>query len=124
MTPEELKLIEACVQALGTIAAALIVGIVSTRIAQGYAREKDRQDKESQWRQHAIELTKLDLERKIATLYKDPNRALRPCIQDFLANYRDLSQLDAVPPGTLYEAIRVNRTSKPESTQTKTEDAE
>ena len=97
---------------MGAISAALIVGITGTRISNTYSREKDRQEKEAQWRQHAIDLTKLDLERKLATLYKDPGRALRPCIQDFLANYRDLKQLDHKDPGALYEEIRLNRINK------------
>jgi hypothetical protein len=57
--------IQGILQAIGTIVAALIVGIAGSLISRRYARQRDKQDKESQWRQHAIELTKLDLQRKL-----------------------------------------------------------
>jgi uncharacterized membrane protein YhiD involved in acid resistance len=55
------------VGAAATLLAALIVTIFGTlgvaRITRNLQRERNRQDQESQWRSHAIELTKLDAER-------------------------------------------------------------
>lgn len=97
------------ISATATILAALIVGIAGAMIGQRYARERDRQDKESQWRQHAIELTKLDLERKIKTWPEEKKEHLRPTILDFLANYRDLQQLGEMSPKELYLKIIEDR---------------
>lgn len=100
-----LELLAAIISGIATIAGAIIVGIFGTLIAQRYSREKDRQDKESQWRNHAIELTKLEVERKLKRFEKDPSIPLRPSILDFLANYRDLTELDRVSPKDLYRKI-------------------
>ena len=96
---------DSLIQAIGTILAALIVGVAGGLISRHYARERDKQDKESQWRQHAIELTKLDLDRKIKSLPPDGLKSLRPSILDFLANYRDLQELGESTPKELYEKI-------------------
>ena len=80
----------ALIQGGATLLAALIVGVAGGMISRRYARERDRQDKESQWRQHAIELAKLDLERKLRTRGPDDPSPTRPSVLDFLANYRDL----------------------------------
>jgi len=93
----------------GTIIAALIVGIAGGLVSTHYSRERDKQDKESQWRQHAIELTKLDLERKIKSNLSQP---LRPSILDFLANYRDLQELGGSSPKELYLKIEKSRISR------------
>jgi hypothetical protein len=97
------------VEAAGTIVAALIVGVAGALIGRRYTRERDRQDKESQWRDHAIELTKLDLERKLRTWSPESLQQVRPSIQDFLANYRDLKELDTLTPAELYEKIEKSR---------------
>jgi hypothetical protein len=70
---------------------------------------RDKQGKEVEWRKHAIELTKLDLERKIKTRQPTDTRPLRPSILDFLANYRDLRELDKASPRDLYTAIEAMR---------------
>jgi len=101
--------VDSIIQALGTIGAALIVGIAGGLISRHYARERDKQDKESQWRQHAIELTKLDLERKLRSQSPNGSRPLRPSILDFLANYRDLQELGNSTPRELYEKILKER---------------
>jgi hypothetical protein len=102
-------MLESTIQALATILAALIVGVAGGLISRQYARERDRQDKETQWRQHAIELTKLDLERKLKGQPPDGSKPLRPSILDFLANYRDLQELGEATPKALYEKIIMER---------------
>ena len=92
-----------------TIASALIVSVAGGLIARSHSRERDRQDRESQWRQHAIELTKLELARKQQALSDDDSRALRPSILDFLANYRDLQELGERSPAQLYREILEKR---------------
>jgi hypothetical protein len=104
------EVIAAIITASGTLASALIVGIAGSLISKMFARERDKQDKESQWRNHAIELTKLDMQRKIAT--NKNTEPLRPSILDFLANYRDLKELDEKTPGDLYTIILDKRISK------------
>jgi hypothetical protein len=89
---------QALITAGGTITAAVIVGIFGGLITRRYSRERDRQDKEGQWRAHAIELAKLDLERKLKRFAADSSIPLRPSVLDFLANYRDLLELDKVSP--------------------------
>lgn len=110
------KVFSGLIQALGTILSALIVGVAGALISRRYARERDRQDKESQWRQHAIELTKLDLERKLKTRPVDDVGPLRPSILDFLANYRDLQELGLRTPAELYGTILEKRISRQSDT--------
>ena len=102
-------LIPNLIGAIGTILAALIVGVAGGLISHRYARERDQQDKESQWRQHAIELTKLDLERKLKSQPPETATPLRPSILDFLANYRDLQELGERTPRELYQKIMDTR---------------
>lgn len=97
------------IAALGAVLAALIAGIFGTVISKAYLSRRDQQDREAQWRSHAIELTKLDLERKLKTRQAGDKSPLRPSILDFLANYRDLQELGTATPGQLYERIRKNR---------------
>lgn len=99
----------ALLDAGGTILAALIVGVAGSVISRRYSRERDRQDKESQWRQHAIEITRLDLERKLGDRGAAASSRLRPCVMDFLANYRDLQELGQSSPKELYEKIEKER---------------
>jgi hypothetical protein len=109
MDPEILKSI---VGPAATIVSALIVGVAGGLISRSYSRERDRQDRESQWRQHAIELTKLELERKRQSHSDDASRQLRPSILDFLANYRDLQELGGRTPAELYKDISESRIVK------------
>jgi hypothetical protein len=97
------------VQATATVLSALIVGLIGALIAARHARERDRQDREAQWRSHAVELTKLDLERKLKTREPADTRRLRPSILDFLANYRDLQELGGRSAADLYDVIRLKR---------------
>src|SRR2546425_4133240 len=92
------------ITAAGTILGALIVGIAGTYISRRYTRARDLQDRESQWRSHAIELTKLEVQRKLACRSTEDPRP-RPAILDFLANYRDLQELGTRSPKELYETI-------------------
>lgn len=95
--------------AIGTVAAAFIVGVAGGLISWWHSRERDRQDKEAQWRTHAIELTKLELKRKLKSLEHGKIASLRPSILDFLANYRDLQELDTLSPKELYQKIKKQR---------------
>ena len=70
-------------------------------------------DKESEWRSHAVELTKLDFQR-ILKAWKPGKGPMRPVILDFLAVYRDLKELDYVSPKDLYETIRTKRINPPQ----------
>ncbi len=108
----QLQMWAAIITASGTVLGAMIVGVFGTLITRKYSREKDRQEKEAQWRDHAIELTKLDLERKLKRYDVDHNIPLRPSILDFLANYRDLLELDKVAPKALYLNILEKRINK------------
>lgn len=103
---------QAVITAGGTIIAAVIIGIFGGLITRKYSREKDRQDKEGHWRTHAIELAKLDLERKLKRFAADSSIPLRPSVLDFLANYRDLLELDKVSPRALYLNIVENRVTQ------------
>jgi hypothetical protein len=72
-------------------------------------------DTEIETRSHAVELTKLEIGRKLEAWKADPNekkRPLRPVIQDFLAVYRDLEELYTVSPKDLYEKIQKHRISR------------
>jgi hypothetical protein len=113
----EKEVAAALVQATGTVLAAVIVGVAGALIGGRYSRARDRQDRESQWRQHAIELTKLDLERKLKTHQPGTDPPLRPSILDFLANYRDLQELGQLSPKDLYLKIEENRITRPKSGQ-------
>ena len=118
MTPESPwsnpDVISTFVTGAATLLAAIIVGGFGAYIGGRFSRERDRQDRESQWRSHAVELTKLDLERKLRTRDKDDRKPLRPSILDFLANYRDLQELGESSPSELYEKIKKERISHQE----------
>lgn len=104
------------VGAAGTVLAAIVVGVIGGAIAASYQRRRDQQDKESEWRSHAIELTKLDAERKLKA-WKEGD-SIRPFILDFLANYRDLQELDRITPGDLYNTIIRQRISTRDGDET------
>lgn len=101
MTENGIKVLIATLEAFGSIGAAIILGIVANRIRDRYQKEKDRQDKDAQWRQHAIDLTRLELERKIEQFKKStqPDLPIRSVIDDFLAFYRDLNELGPTGEG-------------------------
>lgn len=114
------EVLGAIIQGIGTVFGALIVGIAGVRISNKYSRERDRQDKESQWRSHAIELTKLDLQRKIKARELNPRKKpLRPSILDFLANYRDLEELDTQSPADIYLKVKEKRITREDSIKSK-----
>jgi hypothetical protein len=113
------------IEAIGTVLAALAIGVAGGLISAKYQSRRDEQDKESQWRSHAVELTKLDLQRRLWTIEhpeklgsRQEDVAIveppRPSILDFLANYRDLQELGTRTPRDLYETIlrdRIKRTA-------------
>jgi hypothetical protein len=99
------------VAAFAAILAAVITAIVGKLIVTPFLSARDRQDREVEWRKHAIELTKLDLDRRLKTRDPSDKRPIRPSILDFLANYRDLQELGKKSPRDLYEVIRTKRIS-------------
>jgi hypothetical protein len=109
LTPATLVAITAFAGASGAVIAAIITAIIAKFFVTPFLGARDKQDKEVEWRKHAIELTKLDLERKIKTRQPTDMRPLRPSILDFLANYRDLRELDKASPRDLYTAIEAMR---------------
>lgn len=114
---ELLKLLSSIVSGCATVLAALIVAVAGGLISGRYRQRRDLQDRESQWRDHAIELSKLDLQRKVKNREdrerqnKPVNEPLRPSILDFLANYRSLQELGTLTPKELYVKIREERTN-------------
>ncbi len=114
------------IAAISPIIAAIIVsfvGVLLTKLYESSKHDKDVEllkkrhelDKETEWRAHAIELTKLDLQRKLANTaaLKPP----RPSILDFLANYRDLIDLDNSTPKELYRVIKTSRIETKEASK-------
>jgi hypothetical protein len=97
--------------ALGAIAAfaGLLGALVTVFVTRFVLGPRDRQDREAEWRKHAIELSKLDLDRKLKTRAPDDITPLRPSILDFLANYRDLQELGTKSPKDLYLDIEEKR---------------
>ena len=93
------------IQALGTIGGALIIGIAGGLISSRQNKERDKQDKESQWRSHAIELTKLEAEKQLKVFEVTGSGELRPSIVDFLAYYRDLQKLGKMSVDQLFKEI-------------------
>ncbi|MGH7023443.1 MAG: hypothetical protein ACREEB_07615 [Caulobacteraceae bacterium] len=118
--PPAVQAAVAWIGAGGAVAAAVVAAIVgtigATLVTRSFQRERDRQDKESQWRSHAIELTKLDADR-LMKRGEQTSEPVRPFILTFLANYRDLSELGELTPAALYEKIRKQRINTPTSEQ-------
>jgi hypothetical protein len=119
-----LAAIAAVAGAVGAITAAIISSVVAKLVVTPFLSARDQMDRESEWRKHALELTKLDLERKIKTRRVGDTNQIRPSILDFLANYRDLQDLGKrkrskkyrfwarsklVTPGELYTTIKARR---------------
>ncbi len=96
---------------IGVIISALITTIISKFFVTPFLSARDKQDREVEWRKHAIELTKLDLEKKINCRKDSDTTPIRPCILDFLANYRDLQELGEKTPKELYLKILSDRTN-------------
>ncbi|HEY0329870.1 MAG TPA: hypothetical protein VGC77_12310 [Rhodopseudomonas sp.] len=99
----------AAFSSLATCAGAIATAVIGKLVVTPFLGARDKQDREAEWRKHAIELTKLDLERRLKT--RDPNdkSRLRPGILDFLANYRDLQELGSRSPKELYAIITTQR---------------
>ena len=95
--------------AVGAILAALISGLLGKLVVTPYLGARDKQDREVEWRKHAIELTKLEVDRKLKSGRDFSVYPLRPSILDFLANYRDLQELGTKTPAALYKEITEKR---------------
>lgn len=112
---ETLSFLGTFVTATASIIGAIIIAVLGTYLGKVWLGARDKQDKEVEWRNHAIELTKLDLERKIKARSEADRSRLRPSILDFLANYRDLQELGTKTPKELYLKITESRISDPGS---------
>lgn len=119
LSPGALAAISAGLGAVATIVAALFTAILGKFLVTPFLSARDKQDREVEWRKHAIELTKLDLERKLKSGRDFSRSPLRPSILDFLANYRDLQELGTTSPKALYTTILASRVkSAPPSSST------
>ena len=108
--PGLLAAIAAVAGACGAILSALLTGLLGKLVVTPFLSARDKQDREAEWRKHALELTKLDLERKLKSGRDFTKHPLRPSILDFLANYRDLQELGSRSPKELYLLIIAKRT--------------
>lgn len=108
------QVVAAIITGGATFVSAILVGVVGTLLTRWFSRARDRQDRESQWRSHAVELTKLEVQRKLEA-FKTGGQPLRPTILDFLANYRDLQELGETTPKDLYLKILKDRVCLPEA---------
>ena len=113
LNPDTLKFLATVVKSIASLIGIFITAVLGKFLAGIWLSAKDRQDKEVEWRNHAIELTKLDLDRKIKTRSDGSTQPLRPSILDFLANYRDLQELGEKSPKELYLKIEKSRIKKP-----------
>jgi hypothetical protein len=111
LSPPTLAVIIAFSGAIG----AIITGVIGKIIVAPFLGARDKQDREVEWRKHALELTKLDLERKLKTRAANDTHPMRPSILDFLANYRELQELGAKTPAELYSVIMEKRINTPAS---------
>jgi uncharacterized Zn-finger protein len=104
------------ISASATIGAAFIAALGVTVgglfITGRLQKQRNRQDQESQWRSHAVELTKLEVDRLVKT--RGPSYKGRPSILTFLAHYRDLQELNTVSPKELYQRIESTRITSSE----------
>ncbi|WP_322034181.1 hypothetical protein [Paraburkholderia sp. J76] len=107
-----LSFLTAVAGVVGAIVAAIVTALLSKFLVTPWLSARDRQDREVEWRKHAAELTKLDLERKLKSARDLKTTPLRPSIMDFLANYRDLQELGARSPTDLYNDIESRRITR------------
>ena len=107
------------VAAIAAVVGAVVGPIISAILSKLFLGARDKQDRETEWRKHTVELTKLDLERKLGCRLPNDTTPMRPVVLDFLANYRDLSELGKLTPGKkltpgeLYEKIKTDRIKLP-----------
>ena len=112
LSPGALSAVVALAGLAGVIIGAIITGVFGKILVTPFLSARDQQDKEAEWRKHAIELTKLDLERKLKTRSEADKTPVRPSIMDFLANYRDLQELGVRTPKELYIIIDRQRITR------------
>lgn len=113
LSPETLAAIVAMAGAVGVVFAALVTALLGKFVVTPFLSARDKQDRESEWRKHALELAKLDLERKLKTRQDLQANPPQLSILDFLANYRDLQELGEKSPKDLCEVITKQRTKLP-----------
>lgn len=110
LNPGTLQFLGSLVTGLSGVIGVIVVAVVTRIIAGRWLSARDHQDREVEWRNHAIALAKLDLERHKRNRENPYEPKLRPSILDFLANYRDLQELGERPIKDLYEDINKKRT--------------
>ncbi len=112
-----LTAIAAIAGAIGAVLAALASVLLGKLLVTPFLGARDKQDREAEWRNHALELTKLDQERKLKSGRDFVANPLRPSVLDFLANYRDLQELGKKSPKELYVLIVERRMKAPTKAQ-------
>ena len=110
LKPATVDLVGTVIAAVATLVGIALTAVLGKVLSSAWLSARDRLDKETEWRSHAIELTKLDVQKKIERFKIDPSIQLRPSILDFLAIYRDLQELGSQSPKELYIQIIENRT--------------
>ena len=115
LSPQALAAFAALAGAIGGVCGAIFTAFFNKFIVTPFLSARDKQDREVEWRKHAIELSKLDLERKIKSVSFSKDNPLRPSILDFLANYRDLQELGQKSPAQLYKRILEARITTPKT---------
>lgn len=123
LSPETLAALIAMSGAIGVVFAALVTGLLGKFVVTPFLSARDKQDRESEWRRHALELAKLDLERKLRTRGDLQGNPPQLSILDFLANYRDLQELGEKSPKELYKVITKERTKPPPPSKSHNSDA-
>ena len=117
LSPGALAAIAALAGASGAVISAIVTAIIGKVIVSPFLSARDQQDREVEWRKHAVELTKLDLERKLRVRQASDTTRIRPSILDFLANYRDLQELGQKSPRELYQIIQTKRIASADSSK-------
>ena len=110
LNPETVRLIGTVITALATLVGITLTALLGKLLGAAWLSARDRLDKETEWRNHAIELTRLETQKKIERFKLDQSIQLRPSILDFLAIYRDLQELGNKSPKELYREILDKRT--------------
>jgi hypothetical protein len=109
----------AAVVALAGATGAIIAAAIGRLVVTPFLGARDKQDREVEWRKHALELAKLDLERRLKTYIAGESQPMRPSILDFLANYRDLQELGTKTPRDLFIIIKDKRITRHPPAQAK-----
>ncbi|MET4606704.1 hypothetical protein ABIB90_006206 [Bradyrhizobium sp. JR4.1] len=104
------------VAAVVSATAAVIVGVITGVITKFVVGARDRQDREVEWRSMQSSSPSSTLTASSKPRAPPDTPPLRPSILDFLANYRDLQDLDKASPRDLYATTPAMRIKKRNTT--------